>query len=264
MKNEKRRIKDRRSPMNREMRRQQSGFTLIELLVVIVIIGVLFAVAMPVFENAGRKDTDRAAFNLMNTLRLARQHAISKRQWTLVVFPNTDGGNYADPDLKKCLRGYAVLAAVNNLDGEYRFNAALRDPRASDMQLEFVSDWKYLPEGIYFDDDDGLSGNFVFGASSGGQPTYTANFDFPIAPGNPATRPMGAVLFKPNGRAYVMMDGHATGKYWQDADASKIYLTSAKFYEESGGALSVPTEITGTNTVVEIRNKTGQVHVWSP
>ena len=76
------------------------------------------------------------------------------------------------------------------------------------MQLEFVSDWKYLPEGIYFDDDDGLSGNFVFGASSGGQPTYTANFDFPIAPGNPATRPMGAVLFKPNGRAYVMMDGH--------------------------------------------------------
>ena len=38
------------------------GFTLIELLVVIAIIGVLFAVAMPVFENAGKKDTNRAAF----------------------------------------------------------------------------------------------------------------------------------------------------------------------------------------------------------
>lgn len=246
--------------MNREASRQQRGFTLIELLVVIVIIGVLFAVAMPVFENAGRKDTDRAAFNLMTTLRLARQHAISKRQWTVVVFPNTDGGNYDDPDLKKCLRGYAVLAAVNNLDGEYRFNAALRDPRASDMELEYVSDWKYLPEGIYFDDDEDLPSNNLFDPAAN-----TGAFDFPIAPGNPATRPMGAVLFKPNGRAYVMFSGSGTGKYWQDTDSMKIYLTSAKFYEEeAGGTLSIPTAIPGTSTVVQVRNKTGQVQVVSP
>ncbi|MGB4621264.1 MAG: type II secretion system protein, partial [Kiritimatiellia bacterium] len=40
---------------------RRAGFTLIELLVVIAIIGVLFAVAMPIFENAGRKDPERAA-----------------------------------------------------------------------------------------------------------------------------------------------------------------------------------------------------------
>ena len=36
-----------------------------------------------------------AAGELMTTLRQARQHAIGKRQWTLVVFPNRDGGAYA-------------------------------------------------------------------------------------------------------------------------------------------------------------------------
>ena len=247
---------------------RKRGFTLIELLVVITIIGLLFAVAMPVFENAGRKDTERAAFQLITTLRLARQHAISKRQWTLVVFPNRDGGAYAAADVDKCLRGYAVLAAKNNLDGEYRFDPTLRDPRVQDMDLEFVSDWKYLPEGIYFDDDPSLYCNWIFGAESSGQPTYEAVFQFPIDPANPQlrVRPMGAILFKPNGRSYTMFDGNATGKYWRDVElypnqVPSIYVTSSKYYEKSGGELMAPVTIPGTNTIVWVHNKTGQANV---
>ena len=243
---------------------RKRGFTLIELLVVITIIGLLFAVAMPVFENAGRKDTERAAFQLITTLRLARQHAISKRQWTLVVFPNRDGGNYADKDVDKCLRGYAVLAAQNNLDGEYRFDPALRDPRVSDMKLAFVSDWKYLPEGIYFNDDPSLSCNWVFGADD----TYEAVFQFPIDPANPQlpARPMGAILFKPNGRSYTMFDGNADGYFWRDMElypniVSSIYVTSSKYYEKSGGELLESVSIPGTNTIVWVHNKTGQANV---
>ena len=256
---------DGRRDMKTTTRRR--GFTLIELLVVIAIIGVLFAVALPVFENAGRKDTDRAAFNLMNTLRLARQNAIAKRQWTVVVFPtNEDSPAYAATDLKKCLRGYAVLAATNNLDGQNRadWGSNLRDPPADFMEFTYVSDWKYLPEGIYFDDDPDLPGNYVFGAKNGTQSTYTGAFQFPIVPGAAGTRPMGAVMFKPNGRAYVMHDSNVDGKYWQDADRSKIYLTSALYYEESVGGLTGPTTIPGTSTVVMVRNKTGQMQITAP
>jgi prepilin-type N-terminal cleavage/methylation domain-containing protein len=249
---------------------RKRGFTLIELLVVIAIIGVLFAVAMPVFENAGRKDTERAAFQVMSTLRLARQHAISKRQWTLVVFPNKDGGDYTGAGgntLDKCLRSYAVLAATSTLDGEYRFDPALRDPRVSDMKLAFVSDWKFLPEGIYFDDDVNQDDNFLFGGLVGGQPAYEAVFTFPTDPANPnvLVRPMGAILFKPNGRAHTMYDGSATGKYWRDQELYpnlySIYVTSAKYYEKAGSALSAPQTIPGTNTVLQVRNKTGQVQL---
>ena len=248
----------------------KAGFTLIELLVVIAIIGVLFAVAMPVFENAGRKDTERAAFNLMTTMRLARQHAISKRQWTLVVFPNLDGGAYSDKDIGKCLRGYAVLAATNSLDGEYRFDSTLRDPRVSDMQLSFVSDWRYLPQGIYFDDNEELTSNWIFGAPASGQSTYTATFNFPIDPSKPndLVRPMGAILFKPNGRSYTMADSSAKGMFWSDREApwlkqiSSIYITSAKYYEQSAGLLTSPQTVPGTNTVVQVRNKTGQVNLF--
>lgn len=234
----------------------RAGFSLIELLVVVVIIGVLFAVGLVVFENAGRKDPARGASLLMNTLRLARQHAVAQRQWTLVVFPTRDGGAYTDRDLAKCLRGFAVLAVVNRMDG-------LAGPQQipANMDFAFVKDWAYLPEGITFDDDPALSGNFVFGAPSGGGNTYTGAFRFPLDPAQPGNhnRPMGAVLFKPNGRAYVMHDTSPTGHFWQDAPGSKLHVTAAKHYEAHGGVLGAPTVVPGTTVVVEIHAKSGQV-----
>jgi hypothetical protein len=181
-----------------------------------------------------------------------------------VVFPTADGGAFAGKDVDKCLRSYAVLAATNNLDGTYQFSTSQRDPSVANMQLTFIADWKYLPEGVYFDDDKTLSMNMIFGALNGTTPSYTGTFKFPLDPAKPntLTRPMGAVLFKPNGRAYAMFDSNANGKFWQDTDRSRLYLTSSKFYEKSGGTLTAAKVVPGTNTVVQIRNKTGQVHIW--
>lgn len=254
--------------MNSDGRRtSQGGFTLIELMVVIVIVGILFAVALPMFENAGQKDTRAAAQQVLNTLRLARQHAISARQWTLVVFPNQDSG-YSDKvkdvnNLDKCLRSYAVLAVTNNMDGEYKFASGKRDPSPDDMEFEFLTEWKMLPPGIYFDDDDSLTGNFLFGTGD----FYQAKFDFPWDPAKPdkgEAGPMSAVLFKPNGRVYVLCESSSgTGKYWQDKEAERLYVTSAYFYPEAGGSSlgTAQAMAGGTNTVIQFQNKTGQIRL---
>lgn len=85
--------------------KREDGFTLIEILVVILIIGILTAIAVPVFLNQRKKAQDSAMHSDIHQIKLVyQQYATSNPNMTvypdlLVDWKNvsTDGNYNADP-----------------------------------------------------------------------------------------------------------------------------------------------------------------------
>lgn len=159
------------------MRRSgRAGFTLVEVLVVLVIVVILAGVTVPAIVGMGRGSALQGAIsNVRSTISLARQWAITNRKHTYVVFPDvtliarTSGEVYA-------YRAYAVY--------EY-------DPITQVGQ--YVSDWKFLPKGMVFDDDAGR-----------GQNVYGTDRKSVAYPENgSANEFLNVIGFKPTGSAMV-------------------------------------------------------------
>jgi len=241
---------------------EKQGFTLIELLVVVALIALVFSIAIPAFENAGRRDVYKPAQQVASALRLARQSAVVRRQWTMFVIPTADN-SYSEKDVQKALHSYAVLVCTN-------MGGVTTSTAFDDMEKTFLTSWRTLPDGVYFEDDDTLS------YEVGGDSKSVANYPFqnpvqgslsPVDPDGTDTK-LACLLYKPNGECFVWKNSK-----WQNLGTQNglgyylhVQLRSDRYYEPEGSGsnwkLGDAVKLdTGTNTIVSINRQRGTITI---
>ena len=215
---------------------RKSGFTLIELLAVVGIMALILVIALPAFDAFKLRGTQTAIPQINSTLRLARQYAITHRQDVYVVFPDGRSAYSPPGEVNKALCSYAVIAS-NRATG-----------------FEYVTEWKYLPKGVFFYPNTSISTASVFN-SCGALNNLTS---FPFPNDRDANRDLCAVKFRPNGRAYVLTKSKDSwthfGYTWIPVTAGYVEVDT-----NAGRIISSPIVLSDTN-IIKIANMTGQIY----
>ena len=137
---------------------------------------IVLGIALPAFDAFKQRGTQSAIPQLMSTLRLRSTVCHHSPPGCLRGVSGRRSLAYAPAgEVTKALCSYAVIAS-----------------NRANNRFEYVTEWKYLPKGIYFDDDLAMTNN-VFSSS-------LTNFHFRTMTGQ--YRNLPAVQFRPNGRAY--------------------------------------------------------------
>jgi prepilin-type N-terminal cleavage/methylation domain-containing protein len=196
-------------------RHLQRGFTLIELLIVVAVMAVLLLLTLPAFLDIGRgSKMESAVSQLHATINLARQWAITHRETVHIIFPDDWSQVYSGlstNDYKKALRSYAVYTPSKG----------------------YITEWRYLPSGVFFVDTYNSLNLGIRGNNSGINTNISAtvnvfssnnltNLPFPTA--TSSRPPINALTIGPDGK--LRRAGILT---------REIYLSEAVSLDGTGG-----------------------------
>ena len=166
------------SPLFLQGRAERRAFTLVEMIAVIGIIMILFGIAvLPFGKMMGGKGVDGAARMIGAQLRLARQFALSKREYVAVVMPSTTGPNkYRYTSFRSCI---------------------VDDTGATPAFEEWIPNtkWESLPQGAAISEADADYENDDTAAINDGTVTTITGVAV-----DSNTYDMRAILFKPSGK----------------------------------------------------------------
>ena len=114
-------------------------FTMVELIVVLVIMAVLLRLAVPVFDKMVMgSNVDIGARLVASQLRLARQYAITKREYVAVMLPEKTFDSTDSIAGSKEYRASSIRTCICDSSGEF------------DRYINGTQ-WHFLPKGIYID-----------------------------------------------------------------------------------------------------------------
>ena len=183
-------------------RGSRSGITVLELLVVIAIIVLLSAVALPAIKGLTRSNLITSANRqLLDTIALARQRAISERTWVHIIFvpPSVVTADFSaaspkDRKLAEHLKG-----------GAYTSFALFAERTVGDQpgqpHYRYLSSWHTLPEGVFIADwefNSNLGLNQWLSLADTNRPFQFAMFPFPSSTGT--SNLLAHIAFDPQGR----------------------------------------------------------------
>ena len=154
--------------IRKALEEKEEGFTLIELLVVVIIIGILAAIAIPLFLNQRQKAYDAAIKNDLHNAALAEQSYFTDNQY----YYAPTGGKIVPNDAALTPEGLSFSPATNYNSSTQQINVTVWDQNGNTVSAGGTTG----TGGFCLTAESSSNHWFMYNSTAGGQSptTYTS------------------------------------------------------------------------------------------